>query len=223
MLPLLDAMVDFLPPPAPQGDDLSGVVFASTQDRVLGRGVWVRLYAGAIENRAPITLPAGIDPLTGEEKLVQRKITQIRRVDGADAGSLTAGKIGVVYGLGDVKVGQTLGDEALLPRRVEPGHLRTPLITVQAIPDRPENMQALRIACEALSAEDPFLQVRYAKALNELQLHVMGTVQLEIIQELLDTRFGMKARFSKPAVIYRETIAKAASGFVAYTMPNHAL
>ncbi len=220
VLPLLDAMVDFLPPPAPQGDDLSGVVFASNQDRVLGRGVWVRLYAGAIENRAPITLPAGIDPLTGEEKLVQRKITQIRRVDGADAGSLTAGEIGVVYGLGDIKVGQILGDETLLPRRVEPGHLRTPLITVQAIPDKPENMQALRIACEALSAEDPLLQVRYAKALNELQLHVMGTIQLEIIQELLDTRFGMKVRFSKPAVIYRETIAKAASGFVAYTMPK---
>ncbi len=220
VLPLLDAMVDFLPPPAVHGDGLCGVVFASTQDRVLGRGVWVRLYAGAIENRAPITLPAGIDPLTGEEKLVQRKITQIRRVDGTDAGSLTAGEIGVVYGLGDVKVGQILGDETLLPRRVEPGHLRTPLITVQVIPDKPENMQTLRIACEALSAEDPLLQVRYAKTLNELQLHVMGAIQLEIIQELLDTRFGMKVRFSKPAVIYRETIAKAASGFVAYTMPK---
>ena len=202
------------------GRDLCGVVFASTQDRVLGRGVWVRLYTGSLENRAPVTLPAGVDPLTGEEKLVQRKITQIRRVDGSDAGSLTAGEIGVIYGLGDVKVGQVLGDEALLPRRVEPGSLRTPLITVQVIPEKPEDMQALRVACEALSAEDPLLQVRYAKALNELQLHVMGTIQLEIIQELLDTRFNMKVSFSKPAVIYRETIAKPASGFVAYTMPK---
>ena len=218
--PLLDAMVDFLPAPEPNGDGLCGVVFASTQDRVLGRGVWVRLYAGALENRAPVTLPAGVDPLTGEEKLVQRKITQIRRVDGSDAGSLVAGEIGVIYGLGDVKVGQVLGNEALLPRRVEPGHLRTPLITVQVIPEKPEEMQNLRVACEALSAEDPLLQVRYAKALNELQLHVMGTIQLEIIQELLDTRFGMKVTFSKPAVIYKETIAKAASGFVAYTMPK---
>ena len=220
IVPLLDAMVDFLPAPEVGSDGLCGVVFASAQDRVLGRGVWVRLYAGALENRAPVTLPAGVDPLTGEEKLVQRKITQIRRVDGADAGALTAGEIGIVYGLGDVKVGQVLGDEALLPRRVEPGHLRTPLITVQVIPDKPEEMQNLRIACEALSAEDPLLQVRYAKALNELQLHVMGTIQLEIIQELLDTRFGMKVTFSKPAVIYKETIAKAASGFVAYTMPK---
>lgn len=220
VIPLLDAMVDFLPCPASSGDGLCGVVFASTQDRVLGRGVWVRLYAGSLENRAPVTLPAGVDPLTGEEKLVQRKITQIRRVDGSDAGSLTAGEIGVVYGLGDVKVGQVLGEEALLPRRVESGRLRTPLITVQVIPDKPEDMQALRVACEALSAEDPLLQVRYAKALNELQLHVMGTIQLEIIQELLDTRFDMKVTFSKPAVIYKETIAKAASGFVAYTMPK---
>ena len=46
-------------------------------------------------------LPAGVDPLTGEEKLVQRKITQIRRVDGSDAGSLAAGEIGVIYGLGE--------------------------------------------------------------------------------------------------------------------------
>ena len=220
VIPLLDAMVDFLPAPVSTGDGLSGVVFASTQDRVLGRGVWVRLYAGALENRAPVILPAGVDPLTGEEKLVQRKITQIRRVDGSDAGTLTAGEIGVIYGLGDVKVGQVLGEEALLPRRVEPGRLRTPLITVQVIPEKPEDMQALRAACEALSAEDPLLQVRYAKALNELQLHVMGTIQLEIIQELLDTRFGMKVSFSKPAVIYKETIAQAASGFVAYTMPK---
>ena len=226
VIPLLDAMVDFLPPPQPANakengsKTLCGVVFASTQDRVLGRGVWVRLYGGDLENRAPVTLPAGVDPLTGEEKLVQRKITQIRRVDGSDAGSLTAGEIGVIYGLGDVKVGQVLGDEALLPRRVEPGRLRTPLITVQVIPEKPEDMQALRVACEALSAEDPLLQVRYTKALNELQLHVMGTIQLEIIQELLDTRFNMKVTFSKPAVIYKETITKAASGFVAYTMPK---
>ena len=218
---LLDAMVALLPEPA--GDaaaPLSGVVFASTQDRLLGRGVWVRLYSGRMENRAPVTLPAGIDPLTGEERQVQRKISQIRSVDGSDAGSLAAGEIGVVYGLGDVGIGHILGDDTLLPRRVEPGRLRTPLITVQVIPEKPEEMQALRGACNALAAEDPLLQVRYAKALNELQLHVMGAIQLEIIAEELKERFGLKVSFSKPAVIYKETIAQAASGFVAYTMPK---
>ena len=221
VVPLLDAMVDMLPPPGGDAAEaLCGVVFASAQDRLLGRGVWVRLYSGRLENRAPVTLPAGVDPLTGEERQVQRKVTQIRAVDGSDAGSLAAGEIGVVYGLGDVAIGHVLGDGGLLPRRVEPGRLRTPLIAVQVIPDKPEEMQALRAACGTLAGEDPLLQVRYAKALNELQLHVMGAIQLEIIQEELENRFGMKVSFSKPAVIYKETIAKAASGFVAYTMPK---
>ena len=221
IVPLLDAMADMLPPPGGNAAKaLCGVVFASTQDRLLGRGVWVRLYSGRLENRAPVTLPAGVDPLTGEERQVQRKVTQIRAVDGSDAGSLAAGEIGVVYGLGEVAIGHVLGDGSLLPRRVEPGRLRTPLIAVQVIPEKPEEMQALRAACAALAGEDPLLQVRYAKALNELQLHVMGAIQLEIIQEELENRFNMKVSFSKPAVIYKETIAKAASGFVAYTMPK---
>ncbi len=232
--PLLDAMITLLPGPDSAEDEINGakipkngakpplcgVVFAAAQDRMLGRGVWVRLYGGRLENRAPVTLPAGIDPLTGEERLVQRKVTQIRSVTGTDAGSLTAGEIGVVYGLGDVGVGFVLGDASLLPRRVEPGRLRTPLITVQVLPANPEEMQALRAACETLSAEDPLLQVRYSRALNELQLQVMGTVQLEILAELLETRFNMKVSFTKPAVIYKETVSKATFGFAAYTMPK---
>jgi len=187
---------------------------------MLGRGVWVRLYGGSLENRTAVDLPAGVDPLTGEEKWVQKKITQIRTVDGADAGTLRAGEIAVVYGLGDIKIGHVLGSASCLPRRVEPGHLRIPLMTVQAIPDKPEDMPALRAACDILSGEDPLLEAHYVRSLNELHLHVMGTIQLEILQELLSTRFGLAAHFTKPAVIYRETLAKPTFGFVAYTMPK---
>ena len=105
VVPLLDAMVELLPPPESNGAGLSGVVFASTQDRLLGRGVWVRLYGGQIANREAVTLPAGRDPLTGDMRLVERKITQIRSVDGSDVGTLRAGEIGIVYGLGDVGIG----------------------------------------------------------------------------------------------------------------------
>ncbi len=218
--PLLDAILTCLPPPESSGEELCGVVFAAAQDRMLGRGVWVRLYGGRLENRTAVDLPAGVDPLTGEEKWVQKKITQIRTVDGADAGTLRAGEIAVVYGLGDIKIGHVLGSPKHLPRRVEPGHLRTPLMTVQAIPDRPEDMPALRAACDILSGEDPLLEAHYVRSLNELHLHVMGAIQLEILEELLSTRFGLAAHFSKPAVIYRETLAKPTFGFVAYTMPK---
>ena len=71
-----------------------------------------------------------------------------------------------------------------------------------------------------LSAEDPLLQARHVKATGETILQIMGKVQLEILQEMLETRFGLKVSFGEPAVIYRETIRKRATGFVAYTMPK---
>ena len=106
---LLDAIVRYLPPPKTVADKLCGVVFAAAQDRMLGRGVWVRLYGGSLENRTAVDLPAGVDPLSGEERWVQKKITQIRTVDGADAGTLRAGESAVVYGLGDIRIGQVIG------------------------------------------------------------------------------------------------------------------
>ncbi|MBP3646305.1 MAG: TetM/TetW/TetO/TetS family tetracycline resistance ribosomal protection protein [Clostridia bacterium] len=217
---LLDAILECLPEPEKTTEKLSAVVFAAQQDRLLGRGVWVRLYGGYIETRMPLTLPAGVDPLTGETKYIQLKINQIRTVDGESVNRLEAGEIGVVYGLGDVQIGQVIGSDDGLPRRVEPGRLRTPLITVQVLPEKEEDMQKLRQACEILSGEDPLLQAKFVRSLNEQHLNVMGTIQLEILAELLKTRFDLDVRFTKPAILYRETIAKKTTGFVAYTMPK---
>lgn len=218
--PLLDAIIRFLPPPAAGDGRLCGVVFAAQQERMLGRGVWLRLYSGRIEPRMPLTLPAGIDPLTGEERTVQLKVTQIRGLNGENVPVLSAGDIALVYGLGDTKIGQVIGESELLPRRAEAGRLRTPLITVQVIPERAEDMQSLRAACEILSGEDPLLQAQYVRSLNEMHMNVMGTIQLEILEEMLETRFGLKVTFSKPAILYRETIAAPVRGYVAYLAPK---
>ena len=218
--PLLDAVTDWLTPDAPATDALCAVAFAAVQDKMLGRGVYVRMFSGRMSARMPVTLPAGTDPLTGEEKFVQPKITQLRSVSGAPIDALGAGEVGVVFGLNAARIGQVFGDEALLPRPIETGKLRTPLITVQVIPEKAEDMQALREACEMLSGEDPLLQASYVRSLNELHMNVMGTIQLEILEEMLRTRFGLSVHFGKPAVLYRETISSAATGFVAYTMPK---
>ncbi|MBO5051343.1 MAG: TetM/TetW/TetO/TetS family tetracycline resistance ribosomal protection protein [Clostridia bacterium] len=216
---LLDGIVTYLPGPKRE-DKLCGVVFAARQDKSLGRGVWVRLYGGALETRESIEIDAGTDPLTGDAKRVAYKITQIQNADLAPTGRISSGEIGVVYGLGDVRIGQIIGDAGCLGRAIEPGQLRTPLITVQAIPATPDEMQALRRACEMLSSEDPLLQVQYVSMLNELHLKVMGTIQLEVIGELLKTRFGLSVTFDTPAIIYKETVSSRCEGFVAYTMPK---
>ena len=216
---LMELIVTHLPEPA-DPEVLSGVVFAAQQHRTQGRGLWVRMYGGSIDPRSTVTLPDGVDPISGEEKHKQLKITQIFRPDGTPCTSLSAGQIGIVYGLGAAPIGTVLGDETKIPRRICPGSFRSPLITVQVIPDRKDQMQALRQACEILSGEDPLLHIQYFKHLDQLHLQVMGTIQLEILQELLETRFDLVVSFGPPAIIYRETVAQAAEGYVAYLAPK---
>ena len=103
---------------------------------------------------------------------------------------------------------------------MQPGALRTPLMTVRVVPEAPEQLTALAAACEALAEEDPLLHTRYVSATGELQMEVMGGIQLEILQEELKHRFGLGAAFEKPTVIYRETIARAAEGYAEYTWPK---
>ena len=216
---LLDAVVSCFPSPADTGF-LSGVAFASHQHKVLGRGLWIRLFGGQLENRTAVTLPDGIDPFSGEEKFLHPKITQICDPSGNPVGKLDAGEIGIVYGLGDAPIGTILGSTTSLPRRIASGSLRTPLITVQAIPEIQEQMTALRRACDTLASEDPLLQVQYIRALDQLHLSIMGTIQLEILEELLLTRFDLKVTFSPPTIIYKETVAQSCEGYVAYLAPK---
>ena len=217
---LLEAMVTYLPGPDTSEKELCGVAFAAAQDRNMGRGLWVRLYGGTMENRMTLEVRKGTDRMTGEPVLVQLKISQIRNAAGEDIGALSAGGVGIVYGLGDLEIGHVFGNPEKLPRKVQPGTLKTPLMTVRAVPEDPADMQRLREACAALSSEDPLLRARYVKTTGEMILQIMGKVQLEILQETLDTRFGLKVSFGEPAVIYRETIRERATGFVAYTMPK---
>ena len=217
---LLDAVVDCLPAPVTTESRLSAVAFAAHEDKLMGRGLWVRVFGGALENRMALDILAGRDRVTGEDRYVQKKITQIRDASGSDVGVLRAGDVGVVFGLGDVKIGHVFGEKDILPRKVQPGLLKTPLITVQLIPEGPDRLNALREACNTLSAEDPLLEARFERAAGELHINVMGKIQLEILSEILMTRFGLKVRFGKPTVIYRETVAKRATGFAAYTMPK---
>lgn len=217
---LLDAMITYLPEPKTEETELCGAAFAAARDKTLGRGLWVRLYGGRLENRMALEIREGEDRVTGEPVFAQRKISQIRNAAGEDIGILTAGMVGMVFGLGDLEIGHIFGKAEKLPRKVQPGQLKTPLIMVRAIPEDSSQMQALREACAMLSSEDPLLQARYVRATGEMLLQIMGRVQLEILQETLETRFGLKVSFGEATVIYRETIRERATGFVAYTMPK---
>lgn len=206
---LLDAIVDLLPPPMPADDGpLCGVVFAVSQDKTMGRAAQVRLFSGSLSNRQ----------MVGENKLTQIRVLRGTRWE--DRGELHAGEIGAVYGLEGVRAGDVLGDEALLP----PGRLNNrfaqPLLSAKVEPEDEKDLRALKAALEELSAEDPHLNAQWSPFTHELYVHLMGSIQIEVLSVLIEERFGLHCRFSPPTVMYKETIANETDGFVAYTMPK---
>lgn len=206
---LLDAIVGLLPGPDPVAAPSApvGVIFKVEADPIMGRVACVRLFAGVVPARGSIHLNGRPGPT---------KVGTVRRMYARhheDLTALQAGDIGVLCGLGSVRAGDTFGPEELLP----PLHrLARPVLSVRAWPEREQDQNRLLIAMQTLVDEDPSLQMNWVPAVRELTLTVVGPVQVEIVQALLQSRFGLSARFSPPSVIYRETPVGIGEAQVSY-------
>jgi len=209
---LMDAMTALLPGPAGDADaPVSGVVFKLERDPAMGRIAYVRLYGGTIRNR---------DSVYNASRDVWDKATQIRKVDGRkseDAGVLEAGDIAAVYGLSRARIGDILGAPEGVPGE---RRLAVPLLTVQVRWANEADYPAVVAAFQELADEDPLLDLQWLQEERELHLKVMGTIQMEVLEHLLRSRFGLTVSFDAPTVIYKETPAGAGEGYIAYTMPK---
>lgn len=210
---LMDALLALLP--APSGDPeapLSGVVFKLEKDPAMGRIAYVRLYEGTLRNR---------DSVWNASRELAEKVTQIRRIEGRkaeDLGVLAAGDIAAVYGLARARIGDVLGAPPAAWPAGKP--LAVPLLTVQVLWPPESDYMAVVAAFQELADEDPLLGLEWQKESRELQLSVMGPIQVEVLTELVKDRFGLEVTFGPPSVIYKETPAQAGEGFIAYTMPK---
>lgn len=213
---LLDGLLRFLPRASQRmTEELSGLVYAIEHDKSMGKIARVRLFGGTLQSRDALELHDGVLTLgdAGE------KISQIRTVNGAkfrDSGIASTGEIAALCGLPSAKVYQTIGSYRL-PDRLR---LALPYLQVKAAPETEEQLPALLKALTELSDEDPLLSCRFSKAEREILLSITGKIQLEVLTALLWERYKLKAIFSPPTIIYKETPSQKGYGFEAYTMPK---
>lgn len=96
-----------------------------------------------------------------------------------------------------------------------------PVLTYRLLlPEGGDPHTALR-ALRQLEQEDPQLHVVWQEALGEIHLQLMGEVQLEILQNLLKTRFGIEAGFDEGGILYKETLTAPVEGFGHYEPLRH--
>ena len=76
-------------------------------------------------------------------------------------------------------------------------------------------------ALQTLEDEDPQLHVNWRDDLGEVHVQLMGEVQLEILQNILQERFGLDVTFSEGGILYKETLMAAVEGIGHYEPLRH--
>lgn len=140
----------------------------------------------------------------------EEKISQIRLYSGAgftQVEEVSAGEVCAVLGLNGLRAGDLVGksDEPVAAQL-------TPVMTYRVeLLDKTDPHTAL-LRLRQLEEEEPQLRITYEEHLQQIQVQIMGQVQIEILESLAAERFDMKIRLTQGRVAYRETIADTVEG-----------
>lgn len=72
-----------------------------------------------------------------------------------------------------------------------------------------------------LEDEDPQLKLAYNEQHKEINIHLMGEVQTEILKDVIKERFCIDVEFSRGSIIYKETVEDAVIGVGHYEPLRH--
>ncbi|MCR4805021.1 MAG: NYN domain-containing protein [Clostridia bacterium] len=189
----LDGMASCLAPRL-YPDKTQGRVFKITRAEDGTRLTWVKLTGGQLKVREELPVAA------------PEKITQIRLYSGAKfeaVQALSAGQVGALVGPALTVAGDAFGGEQAARQP-----LLEPVLAHRIVPtDGTDTTTALQKLSQ-LAEEDPMLRIVWNARLSEIQAQLMGDVQTEVLQQLIEDRFGMQVRIEDGRILYKETIAE---------------
>ncbi|MGA3269916.1 GTP-binding protein [Lactiplantibacillus pentosus] len=181
--------------PKPAAAEFGAQVFKITHDEQGERLTWVRVTGGALHPK---------DVVLGAQKVNQLRIYSGTKYETQSV--VNAGTVCVITGLTQTYPGQGLGAAA---DGQQP--LMQPVLTY-ALDPQSEDLHACLTALRQLEDEDPQLHVTWSESLQELRVQVMGTIQLEVLQQLLKDRFQLTVQFGTGSILYQETITAPVEG-----------
>lgn len=149
----------------------------------------------------------------------EEKVFQIRKYSGIrfeTVNEVHAGDICAVIGLSQTMCGDTLGSEINKSKPVLEAVMRYK-IKLPPESDPAEELNRLK----RLEEEDPQLHIEWNSALKSICILLMGTVQAEILQSLIMSRFNLETKIIPDEVVYRETIQNEVEGVGHYEPLRH--
>lgn len=195
----LDCLYNYTAMPK-YGSEFAGKVFKISEDNGQ-RLTFLKVTGGSLKVREILR--------SGKNKNSE-KVSQIRIYSGEKftaAEEVFAGTVCAVTGITFAQSGDGLGTEKNtgLP-------MLEPVFTYRLELPHGIDVHTALEKMRILESEDPQLKIVWNERLREIQVQLMGDIQLEILQSIISKRFGIQAAFGKGNIIYKETIANTVEG-----------
>ena len=184
--------------PSDYSSDFGARVYKITRDNQGNRLTHMKITGGQLSVKTVLT------GKNRQQEEWQEKVNQIRCYNGEKfelADCVQAGEICSVTGLSQTYIGQGLGAEL-----EQQSPLLEPVMSYRVLPENEGLMNTVMEKLRLLEEEDPLLRTEWNSHTKELTAHVMGPVQIEILERLMKERFGLQVTFGKGRILYKETM-----------------
>ena len=161
--------------------------------------------------------------LTVKMSLGDEKIDQIRRYSGdkfETVKELSAGSVCAVTGLSSFMAGEEINVDG---QKTSKNPKLNPLLSARVIIKDSTDIHTAFRNLSLIGQELPELSVKISSYSNEeqIQIRVMGRIQLEILKSLVKERFGMDIDFGPCRILYKETVKSPVMGYGHYEPLRH--
>lgn len=199
LLSCLVANVEFTPK-----ETLYGRCYKVDRDAHGNRRCFTRIYGGQIVLREDY-------PIVGEEHLLKiRNLAGLEVVTPIAKPVIEAGEIAVIYDH-TLKVEDVIGEDL---GRHKTAHIATPTLIAAVNYDHLGHRKEILSALDVLTDEDPFLDYRIHPVNDDIEVKLFGTVQKEILLDLMLERFGIKTTIDPPKTLYLEKPSLASEAVI---------
>lgn len=184
---------------SPVSTPVSAVVFKLEREASGEKVAYVRVFSGNIQVREDILVHR--KTLSGESETHTDKVKKLhlfRAGKSVQATHVGAGDFCKVWGLTDVKIGDVVGQWS---DKIRDLHFVTPQMESRIEATDPEQNHQLYHALTELAEEDPLIKLFKDTFHNELYLRIFGEVQKEVLEAMLQEKYGLAVRFSETRVV----------------------
>jgi ribosomal protection tetracycline resistance protein len=190
---LIDSLTELLPTAERDAaGPVSGTVFKVDRGVAGEKIAYVRLFSGTVRTREKVAVGGRTAKVTGISVFGEGRADEVR-----------AGRIGRLWGLNDVRIGDAVG----VPRGEEHHRFAPPTLETVVLPCDPAAKGALHDALSQLAEQDPLIDLRQDEIRQELSVSLYGEVQKEVIQATLADEFGVAVTFRETTTICVERVA----------------